>query len=364
MTEWNLSEPIEISDNIHWVGTGAKSFLSRNTFLRVFKGSGRTYNMVIDPGPPCDLEVISSKITSVLGNLSAVNMAFMNHQDPDVVGNIQFFAKLNPQTIIMSTEDTWRLVSLYGLDAKMFMAVERFSNQQATLATGHKLQFVPTPFCHFRGACMLYDLESRILFTGDLFGGIAARGLQADSTNWTGIKAFHQLYMPSNEALRMAVRKIRDLNPAPLVLAPQHGGLIQGELIDEFLDKLADLQVGLDIISTLKEKIPLLVDAVNQIILASQEIVGEEQVATALKAFNPDGTYPSFFALSRDGKATDIKGEPFEAVEALVKMLFRVCDERQKSMLSMSCLKILLERNLPPFDTLLVQEAGPSVEFV
>lgn len=36
--------------------------------------------------------------------------------------------------------------------------------------------------------------------------------------------------------------------PAPLMIAPQHGGIIQGALIETFLDKLESLKVGLDII--------------------------------------------------------------------------------------------------------------------
>ena len=42
--------------------------------------------------------------------------------------------------------------------------------------TGHRLIPVPTPYCHFRGAVMLYDPETRVLFSGDLLGGITAPG--------------------------------------------------------------------------------------------------------------------------------------------------------------------------------------------
>jgi hypothetical protein len=253
---------------------------------------------------------------------------------------------------------------LFGLKPQTFKAVERFNNYRVAFPTGHRLQFVPTPFCHFRGACMLYDLESRILFSGDFFGGIASMGLFATENNWAGIKAFHQLYMPSNDALKLAVERIRALSPAPLMIAPQHGSIIEGALIDDFMSRMEVLPVGLDIITTIREKLPLLLEAVNEILAAARQIMGDEHVNKIMQAFHADGSYPSFFALSKEEQVLEIKGEPMETMEALVKMLFRGLDTRQKSILTTRTFRILMERGLPPFDSLIAQEAGENVEFL
>lgn len=364
MNAIDLNGPVEISDGVHWVGTGSKSFLSRNSYLRTFNGGGKSLNLLIDPGPPVDLDVVTHKVTEVIGSIQKLNMIFINHQDPDVVGNVAYLCKMNPQNYVLATEDTWRLVSLFGLDPKIFRAVERFNHYRVAFPTGHRLQFVPTPFCHFRGACMLYDLESRILFTGDFLGGIASMGLFASEASWAGIKAFHQLYMPSNDALKLAVQRIRALSPAPIMLAPQHGGIITGELMETFLSRLEALPVGLDIIGTIEEKLPMLIEAVNEILTASRAILGEEQVAQVIGSFHADGSYPAFFALSRDNRVLEIKGEPIEVMEALVKMLFRGIGDRQKSLLTTRIFRILMERNLPPFDALISQETGGEVEFM
>jgi glyoxylase-like metal-dependent hydrolase (beta-lactamase superfamily II) len=360
----NLNEPVEISDGVWWVGSGGRSFLRRNSYLRIFKGGGKTANLLIDPGPPVDLESLSGKVSTLIGGLSKVNMVFANHQDPDVVGNLPYLAKLNPKCFFLATEDTWRLVNLFGLEMKNFRPVERFTNQRILLPSGQRLQFILTPFCHFRGAVMLYDLESRILFTGDLLGGIAAPQLAATEANWTGIKAFHQLYMPSNDALRLAVERIRHLDPAPIMIAPQHGGLIQGELIETFLARMEALPVGLDILSSLKEQLPLLIDAVNEIVTEGRQILGEEKVAAIMRSFHPDGTYPSFFSLARNDTVTAINGEPFETIEALVKLFFRDLDNRQKNLFTTRILRTMLDRNLPPFDILLQQESGETIELL
>jgi len=363
MNDIDLSQAVEISDGIHWVGTGTKNFLSRNAYLRCYNGSGKKNAMIIDPGPAVDLDVLIRKVSDVLGSVSQVNMVFMNHQDPDVVGNAPYLARSNPNTLMLATEDTWRLVCLSGLDTTKFRAVERFKNMRISLPTGHKIQFVPTPFCHFRGACMLYDLESRILFSGDFMGGIACTQLYATRANWQGIKAFHQLYMPSNEAIRLAVRRIRELQPPPLMIAPQHGSIIKTEDIPFFLDQMENLQVGLDIITSFEDTMPQLIDGLNEIVATVRETIGEDNVRQTMSMFHADGSYPAIFALTSEERITEIKGDPIESIEALIRMFFRNCDEQQKSILKSIILRILIARDLPTFDTLLAQEFAPEVEF-
>jgi flavorubredoxin len=354
----NFDDAIEISPSVYWVGSGTKSFLNRNSYLRIFKGSGSSARMLIDPGPTSDLDDLINKTSRVLGNIARINLIFINHQDPDVVGNIPYIASQNPRAVVMATEDTWRLVSLNSPAKMRFKPVERFKNFRAALNTSpsHRMQFIPTPFCHFRGACMLYDLESRILFSGDFMGGIAAVGLEATKSNWAGIKAFHQLYMPSNDAIRLAVQKIRALDPPPLMIAPQHGGIIRGELINDFLDRMEQLQVGLDIITSLDFQLPLLISALNEIILAFREVCGPDTTSQILSYFQPDGSYPALFAMAGDGTVTDIKGDPVEVVESLIRVFFKHSSDAQQNTMKARIVRILLERNLPPFDLLMTQD--------
>src|SRR5690606_13129176 len=86
--------------------------------------------------------------------------------------------------------------------------------------------------------------------SGDLFGGLTdinATGIYADDTDWRGMRAFHQLYMPSNKAIRLAIEAIKAL-PEVELIAPQHGRIITKELIPWYIEKLERLPVGLDIL--------------------------------------------------------------------------------------------------------------------
>ena len=97
-----------------------------------------------------------------------------------------------------------------------------------------------------------YDPEIRTLFSGDLFGGLNQLGrvhLFAEEHDWAGVAQFHQIYMPTREVLRYAVRQIRALRPAVEIIAPQHGHIIAGDLVPLFLERMSELLVGSDLLA-------------------------------------------------------------------------------------------------------------------
>ncbi len=151
---------------------------------------------------------------------------------------------------VLCTTDTWRLMHYYNIPREQFIDVQDYVPHGARLPTGDQNIPVPSLFCHFVGAMMLYDPANRALFSGDLFGGVTdedAEGLFGDESDWTGMRAFHQIYMPTNKVLQTAIDNIRRLDPPPMVIAPQHGRVIRGKWVEEFMGRLEELPVGLDI---------------------------------------------------------------------------------------------------------------------
>jgi flavorubredoxin len=351
-----MDDPVEIEKDVYWVGSSEDALLRRNIYLRVFRLNNKIYAMIIDPGPECDLAVLKKKTASVIGGLSNVNLIFINHQDPDVVPNARYIQKLNPNALTLMTEDTWRLVQFYGLKKENFRAVEKFLDMKANMTTksgdrlDYLLQFVPTPFCHFRGACMYYDVNSRILFSGDFLGGISTSELFADKEHWEGVKAFHQLYFPSREALRYALNRIRNLDPKPLMIAPQHGGIIQGELIDYFISSMDELMVGIDIIRGAVINLSTAVEVSNEIVRVSRKEIGGTGIEDVFRIFHPDGSYPAIFTLGSDNTIRDIKGDPITAIEALIQVIFSFTSEKQKSILQNGFLSYLEDKGFPTFN--------------
>jgi serine/threonine-protein kinase len=247
--------PVEIAPNTYWVGKRPDDeIFYANPYLRHFPGSDGNddFNLIIDPGSSKDFSVVQAKVSQTIGSIKNVSSIFINHQDPDVGSSVGLLlGRYTPKAYVLCTEDTWRLVHYYNIPRKRFVAMEKYP-RGLKVPTGHKLVPVPSPFCHFVGAMMLYDPQNRVLFSGDLFGGLTdrdAKGLYADESDWTGMRAFHQIYMPTNQALRHAIANIRALDPPVEIIAPQHGRVIRGKYVQEFMDRLEQLPVGLDVIN-------------------------------------------------------------------------------------------------------------------
>ncbi len=350
MDNLNLKEPIEISADTFWVGGRKGNLLERNIYLRVFKGGGKSVNLLIDPGPPEDLNVLIEKTSKVIGSIKNVNLIFINHQDPDVAYNSSSIQKLNPNCLILSSEDSWRLINFYGLDFKRFKNVESFKNNEVFLSTGHKLIFVPSPFCHFRGAAMVYDEETRILFSGDLFGGLSyTEDFYASESSWDGIKAFHQIYMPTKEALKYAIENIKNLKPEPLIIAPQHGGIIKGEFLKDFMERLGNTEVGLDLYLRSKMK-QNYIFALNDLIEEIKPYLEEKSLNKILESFK-DTSFTSIFSFDKDG-IKDIKVDGNSAAEFLINNLKILFDQKFLDFLAISIVKDFTKWNIPMPKTL------------
>ena len=346
----NLDKPVEIAPNTYWVGRREDTLLERNIYLRIFSNGDKTLNLLIDPGPPQDLTSLVEKLTSLIGGVRNLNVMFLNHQDPDVSYNSGHIQKLNPNCVVLCSEDSWRLVKFYGLNERMYKPVESFKNQIATLSTGHKIRFISTPYCHFRGACMLYDEETGVLFSGDFLGGLShGKDLYATEDSWEGVATFHQIYMPSKIALHHAVTSIRSMPKLPGIIAPQHGSILTENLVDTFLTKMDDLEVGLDLF--MQEHVKKnYIAALNELLIEFSQIVEADVLSNALAAFRSDGSFPNTITTGDNG-VTDIKVEAKYAVDIFLKEIRAKIPADKLDLVDISIVKILTlwKISLPDF---------------
>jgi glyoxylase-like metal-dependent hydrolase (beta-lactamase superfamily II) len=270
------------------------SLLQCNTYLRRFstKGGKPAY-WVVDPGSQVDYPHVRSHLLEHVGELAALSFFSINHQDPDVVGNLTFLTRENTDLVGLATEDTWRLVRHLNVHPKKMYFTNKATQNLVKLPGGQDIEVLPTPFCHFRGAVCYYDPETQILFSGDLFGGLNRPSrvqLYGEEADWPGIAQFHQIYMPSNAALAYAIRQVRGLKPAVQVIAPQHGFVLVGDFMHSVMDRLEKLPVGLDLLpSELDERYVTSYNEVLQdvIHLASMEL-GRDAVIVELQRLPSD----------------------------------------------------------------------------
>lgn len=302
--------------------------LHRNIYLKKFISSDRKerVNMIFDPGTPLDYENLFKILKDLIGGVQNVNLIFISHQDPDITSNLKAFLAANPNALILGSIDTFRLVSMYGISEKNFKGVETFKRDIIKITrTGHMIQFVPAYFCHFRGAMMVYDFESRVLFSGDFLAGVNTKksdGIYATEESFEGISIFHQIYMPSKKALLLTIDRIGLLNPLPEVIAPQHGDVVKGDLIYDFLTRLTKLDVGLDILSWTEREKDNLIIALNNFLNSLKGVDSEiyEKLILKLKRV---GEFTQIFTFT-DDIIEDIKLTPEDGVDYIVRNLYEI----------------------------------------
>jgi len=296
----------------------------RNIYLKRFIGKdGQQSSLIFDPGTKLDLKMLLPFLEREIGGISELSAIFLSHQDPDLTSNLAHILSEAPSSIVLTSIDTWRLVKMYGIPDKRVNTVESFSTQIIkVLKTGHRLRIVPARYCHFRGSMMIYDYESRILFSGDFLGGVDTKkedGIYANETSWEGIALFHQLYMPSTVALRHTIERITMLEPFPEIIAPQHGDVIKGEYIHKFLGRLSSLTVGAELISEADEQIEKTLQVINTLLdyLRNNQI----QAAKILEnAFRHDVNFTTPVVL-KNGKAVELKVSPTVTLQQILLLL-------------------------------------------
>lgn len=169
---------LPVVDDIHMIGRrNPQSMLQCNTYLRRFEGGSRgQLYWCIDPGSRTDFPTIRRNLLAHVSSLRGVRLVSLNHQDPDIVGNLASLVTENRSLAAIVSEDTWRLVQHLNWRPRDLYFPARHRGNRIALAGGHRVRAVPTPFCHSRGAVAFYDVETRVLFSGDLFGGLNEPG--------------------------------------------------------------------------------------------------------------------------------------------------------------------------------------------
>lgn len=345
-----IDEPIEIANQTWWVGSrNADTLLQTNVFLRRFRAANKAINYLVDPGPSEDLEKISAKIGKLTGTLSRIHIYSLSQPDADACMNAIYVSQANPKAVCLTSEENWQLISHFGLNPQSVKLTQSFKNGQVKLSTGHLLRFIPAPYCHHKGAFLTYDPESRVLFSGDLFSGLSDAGrldrIYAEEQDWEGIRAFHQMYMPANEALRNAIDQIRKLNPAPLLIAPQHGLLWRGELLERFMERIYHLDVGADLLSREEsaDEFDAYLEASNEILHEAGSFIPIDRMIEKIR-LHP---FLLSFCEFNEGTMCRIYSQPHAVYENLISVLAQGEDVERKNRLKSSALKIVYAKGLP-----------------
>lgn len=179
--------------------------------------------------------------------LERIDALFYSHQDPDVCSGIALWMQITQAKAYISKLWT-RFVPHFGrFPSSRLVGIE--DGGMAISVGGSSITAVPAHFMHSVGNFMVYDPASKILFTGDVgasvFPGGEAKVIVDDFQELIPYtEGFHRRYMTSNAACRHWVNMVRRMDVE--MLAPQHGAMLRGPAVGQFLDWLSRLECGVD----------------------------------------------------------------------------------------------------------------------
>lgn len=235
----NFNEAIKIADRIYWIGM----YLENDPFqCHPYLIDNGDASVLIDPGSMLEFDAVVEKINSI-SHMSKIKYIILHHQDPDLAASVPEMEKLIKREDLKIITHS-RMVPLikHYLIRSDYYEIDRYGHRLK--ADGLDLQFVTTPYCHSPGAFVTYDIPTKTLFSGDIFGGIGESwDFYAGDDYFERARQFHAEYMPSRDIFNYALKKIEVLDIE--LIAPQHGSIIQKPQISPLIEQMKALECGL-----------------------------------------------------------------------------------------------------------------------
>ncbi len=228
--------------NIFFSDLSVGTMVQANQHLIVHNGVG----MLLDPGG----HKVYTQLFAQLSNempMNGLQHLFFSHQDPDVLAAANGWLMITDAKAYLS--GLWvRFIPHFGVDDLVVRKVTPIPDGGMCVDVGGaEIKLIPAHFLHSAGNFQVYDTVSRILYTGDLG---ASFGQDYDlvedfDAHIKYMQGFHQRYLPCSDALKMWVNTVRQLDIH--TIAPQHGAVMQGALVEQFIDWLETLECGLEL---------------------------------------------------------------------------------------------------------------------
>lgn len=242
MPKVDYNNAVSILRDTFWVGFyDEEADLHCNPYLLIDDNDA----VLIDPGSIPHFSTVMRKIIDIINPMD-ISTIIVNHQDPDVCGNMAVVESLIERRdlkIAMHSSIT-RLIRHYGV-ASDFYVVDEHDNK-LTLESGRVLEFIHAPFLHSPFALMTYDVNNKTLFSGDLFGALSRDwSLFAKDNFLEPMEAWHKMTMPCNQVLRKCMERLEKLDIERIL--PQHGSVLEGDNVKKAIAHLKELKCGIDL---------------------------------------------------------------------------------------------------------------------
>lgn len=206
----------------------------------------RTSNrcLLIDPG---GVELFAPMLAGVLhyAPVDQITDLFASHQDPDIISSLGLWDQALPSAKLHASALWEGFLRHFGCESIDYVPIA--DNGGVINLDGVELQIIPAHYMHSSANFNIYDPQAKILMSGDVGAALEEAGSPLFVDNFDAhvekMRFFHQRWMPSNQAKRVWIERVRELDVD--ILAPQHGRMFKGDDVKRFLDWFESLQVGI-----------------------------------------------------------------------------------------------------------------------
>lgn len=175
-------------------------------------------------------------------NPERIDYLIVNHMEPDHSGWISSFQKIKDDFTIVCTDKAAKMLgSFYGED-KIRVVKE---GDTLDLGKGKVLSFHPVPNVHWPDTMYTYEMNSKTLFSCDMFGAFGRMGdhifddeltkEERDFFEEEGIRYYSNVMTTFTPSLRKAIDKAKELEVK--IIAPGHGPVYRKDpqrIIDDY----------------------------------------------------------------------------------------------------------------------------------
>lgn len=200
--------------------------------------------LLIDPG---GVELFAPMLAAVLHHapVEEITDLFASHQDPDIISSLGLWDQALPNARLHAATLWEGFLRHFGCDSIEYVGIP--DNGGVINLDGLELQIIPAHYLHSSANFNIYDPVAKVFYSGDIGAALEAPDAPMFVENFDAhvekMRYFHQRWMPSNQAKRVWIERVRRLEID--VLAPQHGRAFKGDDVKRFLDWFEALQVGI-----------------------------------------------------------------------------------------------------------------------
>ncbi len=200
--------------------------------------------LILDPG---GIELFAPMLAAVLHHapVEEITDLFASHQDPDIISSLGLWDQALPHAKLHAPALWEGFLRHFGCKSIEYMGIPDHGG--VIQLDGVELKIIPAHYLHSSANFHIYDPKAKILMSGDVGAALEEDGAPVFVDDFNAhvekMRFFHQRWMPSNQAKRDWIDRVRKLDID--IMAPQHGRIFRGDDVKRFLDWFESLQVGI-----------------------------------------------------------------------------------------------------------------------